>query len=131
MTRTQTGLKLEDFEGSCFKRVDQIKQLMSSNLFGNELRWTSRLKSRRGQAREGTSMAKKNGRGCMFCGSPLRMTFVDLGMSPLCESYVSHEQLNQMEPFYPLHVYVCETCFLVQLHESACRSSAAGAFLVR
>jgi Putative zinc binding domain len=131
MTRTQTGLKLEDFEGSRFKWVDQIKQLMSSDLFGNELRWKSRLKSRRGQAREGTSMAKKNGRGCMFCGSPLRMTFVDLGMSPLCESYVSHEQLNQMEPFYPLHVYVCETCFLVQLHESACRSSAAGAFLVR
>ena len=53
----------------------------------------------------------------MFCGSPLRLTFVDLGMSPLCESYVSHEQLNQMEPFYPLHVYVCETCFLVQFHE--------------
>ena len=36
-------------------------------------------------------------------------------MSPLCESYVSREQLNQMEPFYPLHVYVCGECFLVQL----------------
>src|SRR5712664_68446 len=59
----------------------------------------------------------KNGKGCMFCGTPLRATFVDLGMSPLCESYVSREQLNQMEPFYPLHAYVCETCFLVQLDE--------------
>jgi len=53
----------------------------------------------------------------MFCGTPLRATFVDLGMSPLCESYVSREQLNQMEPFYPLHAYVCESCFLVQLDE--------------
>jgi SAM-dependent methyltransferase len=38
-------------------------------------------------------------------------------MSPLCESYVSADRLNQMEPFYPLHVYVCEECFLVQLDE--------------
>jgi SAM-dependent methyltransferase len=55
--------------------------------------------------------------GCMFCGTPLSRTFVDLGMSPLCESYVTRETLNQMEPFYPLHTYVCEECFLVQLEE--------------
>jgi hypothetical protein len=54
---------------------------------------------------------------CRFCGSLLRHTFVDLGMSPLCESYLSIDGLNQMEPFYPLHVYVCEHCFLVQLEE--------------
>jgi hypothetical protein len=54
---------------------------------------------------------------CRFCGTALKHTFVDLGMSPLCESYVSTSQLNQMEPFYPLHVYVCENCFLVQLEE--------------
>ena len=54
---------------------------------------------------------------CRFCGSTLKHTFVDLGMSPLCESYVNPEQLNQMEPFYPLHVYVCSSCFLVQLQE--------------
>ncbi len=54
---------------------------------------------------------------CRFCGSILSHTFVDLGMSPLCESYVKPEQLNQMEAFYPLHVYVCEHCFLVQLQE--------------
>jgi SAM-dependent methyltransferase len=52
---------------------------------------------------------------CRLCGAPLRRTFVDLGMSPLCESYVAREQLNQMEPFYPLHALVCERCFLVQL----------------
>jgi 2-polyprenyl-3-methyl-5-hydroxy-6-metoxy-1,4-benzoquinol methylase len=54
---------------------------------------------------------------CRFCGAALKHTFVDLGMSPLCESYLSAEQLNQMEPFFPLHVYVCERCFLVQLEE--------------
>lgn len=52
---------------------------------------------------------------CRFCGTMLAHTFVDLGMSPLCESYLSADRLNQMEPFYPLHVYVCENCFLVQL----------------
>ncbi len=56
-------------------------------------------------------------RGCMFCGATLRHTFVDLGMSPLCESYVPREKLNHMEPFYPLHVHVCDQCFLVQLEE--------------
>ena len=47
----------------------------------------------------------------------MQHTLVDLGMSPLCESYLTAEQLNQMEPFYPLHVYVCENCFLAQLEE--------------
>ena len=54
---------------------------------------------------------------CRFCGQDLQNTFVDLGMSPLCESYLTAEQLNTMEPFYPLHVYVCKECFLVQLEE--------------
>jgi C-methyltransferase C-terminal domain/Putative zinc binding domain/Methyltransferase domain len=54
---------------------------------------------------------------CIFCATPLTQTFVDLGMSPLCESYVSRAQLNQMEAFYPLHVRVCSQCFLVQLEE--------------
>ncbi len=54
---------------------------------------------------------------CRFCRSHLHFTFVDLGMSPLCESYIAPDQLNQMEPFYPLRVYVCEKCFLVQLDE--------------
>jgi len=56
-------------------------------------------------------------KSCLFCKAPLRKTFVDLGMHPLCESYVGEEKLNQMESFYPLHVYVCEKCFLVQLQE--------------
>jgi SAM-dependent methyltransferase len=54
---------------------------------------------------------------CRFCATPLSETFVDLGMSPLCESYLPADKLNHMEPFYPLHVWVCESCFLVQLEE--------------
>ena len=54
---------------------------------------------------------------CRFCAAPLSHTFVDLGMSPLCESFLSREQLNEMEPFYPLHAYVCGRCFLVQVEE--------------
>ena len=54
---------------------------------------------------------------CRFCAEPLHHTLVDLGMSPLCESYPTAEQLNQMEPFYPLHAYVCGRCFLVQVQE--------------
>jgi 2-polyprenyl-3-methyl-5-hydroxy-6-metoxy-1,4-benzoquinol methylase len=59
--------------------------------------------------------------GCKLCGAELRHTFVDLGMSPLCESFVPAERLNHMEPFYPLHVFVCESCFLVQLDEYVSR----------
>jgi len=54
---------------------------------------------------------------CRFCGVGLRRTFVDLGMSPLCETYPSCADLNRGETYYPLHVYVCEKCFLVQLEE--------------
>ena len=68
-----------------------------------------------------TIAARSPKRGCMFCGTPLRHTFIDLGMSPLCESYVPEEKLNQMEPFYPLHAFVCEKCFLVQLDEYVSR----------
>src|SRR5262249_18011665 len=49
------------------------------------------------------------------CSATLRDTFVDLGMSPPCESYLRADQLDRMEPFYPLHVRVCRECFLVQL----------------
>jgi SAM-dependent methyltransferase len=54
---------------------------------------------------------------CRFCGDPLRDTVVDLGMSPLCESYVPADRINSMEPFYPLHLLVCRTCWLVQLEQ--------------
>jgi SAM-dependent methyltransferase len=60
---------------------------------------------------------------CRFCGSPLDAVFADLGMSPLANSYLTPEQCNEMEPFYPLRALVCERCFLVQLEEYASASS--------
>ena len=54
---------------------------------------------------------------CRSCGATLNHTFVDLGMSPLANSYIKPEQLSRMEPFYPLHAYVCEKCLLVQLEQ--------------
>ena len=52
---------------------------------------------------------------CRLCGAELTRTFVDLGMSPLCESYVPEEELDEAEVFYPLHVRLCDACLLVQL----------------
>jgi YD repeat-containing protein len=54
---------------------------------------------------------------CRFCQTQLAYTFADLGMSPLSNSFLSSEQLAKNEPFYPLHAYVCDKCFLVQLEE--------------
>jgi len=52
---------------------------------------------------------------CRLCDAPLTETFVDLGMSPLCESYLPADALDARESFYPLHVRVCARCLLVQL----------------
>lgn len=52
---------------------------------------------------------------CRFCGSALAHVFVDLGMSPLCESFLSADELDRAEQFYPLCVYLCQRCLLVQL----------------
>ena len=54
---------------------------------------------------------------CRFCGAPLESVFVDLGASPLANSYLTAAQVNGMEPFYPLRALVCGKCFLVQLEE--------------
>src|SRR5215470_6639596 len=52
---------------------------------------------------------------CRQCGADLTRTFVDLGMSPLCESYLPAEKLDEAEIFYPLHVRLCDSCLLVQI----------------
>ena len=54
---------------------------------------------------------------CRFCNSELTKVFVSLGKTPLANSYLTAETLHQMEPFYPLDVFVCEKCLLVQLLE--------------
>ena len=56
---------------------------------------------------------------CRSCDAALSTTFVDLGASPLANSYLRAEDLVRMEPFYPLHVFVCDVCLLVQLEEFA------------
>jgi SAM-dependent methyltransferase len=61
--------------------------------------------------------ASTAGGTCRLCGKQLSTTFVDLGMSPLCESFVAPDRLDHMEPYFPLHALVCDGCFLVQLKE--------------
>jgi hypothetical protein len=54
---------------------------------------------------------------CRHCGNALEHTLIDLGMSPLCESFIAADQLGEPETYYPLHVRVCDSCWLVQLPE--------------
>ncbi|MFQ5874345.1 MAG: methyltransferase domain-containing protein [Dehalococcoidia bacterium] len=56
-------------------------------------------------------------KGCRFCGAPLHVTFVDLGVSPLANRYLESHELNREELFYPLRAYICAECLLVQLEE--------------
>ena len=65
---------------------------------------------------DGSSMEQR-AKVCRLCGAALTKTFVDLGMSPLCESYLPADQIDSMERFFPLHTLVCDNCFLVQLQE--------------
>ncbi len=71
-----------------------------------------------GTKRQGKmTQAKDSPFNCRFCATPISRSFVDLGMSPLCQKHVTPEQYSKMEPFFPLHAYVCEECWLVQLDE--------------
>lgn len=54
---------------------------------------------------------------CRFCRTPLENVFIDLVNSPASNSFLTYEQLNEPEVFYPLKVYTCHKCFLVQLDE--------------
>jgi 2-polyprenyl-3-methyl-5-hydroxy-6-metoxy-1,4-benzoquinol methylase len=55
--------------------------------------------------------------GCRFCDTPLHHSVVDLGKSPLCENFLTEDQLIECEEFYPLHAFVCDECHLVQVEE--------------
>jgi predicted TPR repeat methyltransferase len=61
------------------------------------------------------SLGLMNSHSCRSCGAKLEHTVVDLGMSPLCESFLSEAETDATEAFYPLRVQVCRECFLVQL----------------
>jgi SAM-dependent methyltransferase len=56
---------------------------------------------------------------CRFCNQKLENEFVDLGFSPPSNAFLTVEQLNEPEVFYPLRIMVCNTCFLVQIDEFA------------
>ena len=63
---------------------------------------------------------------CRFCRTRLQQLFVDLGKSPLCESFLAPDQLNAMEPFYSLRAFVCDHCFLVQVEDHVMGESIFG-----
>ncbi|MEX0340708.1 MAG: methyltransferase domain-containing protein [Arenibacterium sp.] len=55
---------------------------------------------------------------CRHCRAPLTQTLVDLGLSPLANSYVPPERADTACPRYPLHARVCNSCFLVQVEDA-------------
>ncbi len=67
----------------------------------------------------GSHHIHSTGSKCRFCASPLQHSVVDLGMSPLCQKHVTPENANKLEKFFPLHAFVCHSCWLVQLDEFA------------
>jgi SAM-dependent methyltransferase len=79
----------------------------------------ARRRDRRASVRERPDAGSSVGTAppCRFCRTPLRLTFVDLGLSPIANAYLSAAELGRGETFYPLRPYVCEECLLVQLEE--------------
>ncbi len=76
------------------------------------------------------SGSPNNGHGdCRICATPLSRTFANLGMSPLANSFVAADRAERMEPFYPLHAFVCERCRLVQLAEFETPEAIFGDYL--
>ncbi len=69
---------------------------------------------------------KMSHHNCRFCQHPLRHTFVNLGGSPISNDFLTIEQVDKTEKFYPLHTYICDRCFLVQLPEVESREHIFG-----
>ncbi len=66
---------------------------------------------------------------CRFCGEPLSFSLVDLGSTPLANSFLKQEELTKPEPSYPLHARVCGSCFLVQVEPVVPASHIFGDYL--
>jgi 2-polyprenyl-3-methyl-5-hydroxy-6-metoxy-1,4-benzoquinol methylase len=69
------------------------------------------------EAKAKAAEAARAATACRFCGTALTESFVDLGVSPISNAYLSADDLRRMEPFYPLHAFVCAKCYLVQLDQ--------------
>src|SRR6185503_18157384 len=54
---------------------------------------------------------------CRFCSKPLSHVFIDLDEAPASNSFLSEADLMKPEPWYPLKLFVCDACFLVQVAE--------------
>src|ERR1700691_4325592 len=68
-------------------------------------------------------------RRCRFCEAPLARTVVDLGNSPLANSFLTDDDLTRPEPFYPLRVFICSECFLVQVEQFETPEHIFGSYL--
>jgi hypothetical protein len=63
-------------------------------------------------------MSSTHSLACRFCAAPLRQTLVDLGSTPLANSYVDPAHAPAQDPAYPLCARVCGECFLVQVEDA-------------
>ena len=66
---------------------------------------------------------------CRFCRAPLRATFVDLGSTPLANSYLAADELGAAEPTFPLHARLCSACRLVQVDDVAAPEKIFGHYV--
>lgn len=60
---------------------------------------------------------------CRFCANPLTQVFLDLGCAPLSNAFLTKQALNEPEVFFPLKLFTCDKCWLVQLEEVQARST--------
>ena len=87
------------------------------------LRWESEMDVASGRSDDVASdeseamISARESMRCRHCGTTLQHSLIDLGMSPLCESFITEDQLDAPETYYPLHARVCHSCWLVQLPE--------------
>ena len=116
----RVGLTLEEYEGPRYKRIDHFRRLLGTGRVDARCRWAE-ARSRRERGREA------RGALSVLRGVHSSTRWSTSGMSPLCESYVTAEQLNQMEPFYPLHVQVCATVLPGAGRRSTSRRSGSSA----
>ena len=123
------GLTAAEVEQGRYVRISEIHRLQQAGRLDSDLRWIGKFARPPSAAEEDRKQtmatmtvlqqvdAQTTTGICRFCGAGLHRTFVDLGMSPLCETYPSVAELNRGEVYYPLHVYICEMCWLVQLEQ--------------
>lgn len=117
--REQPGWRTESSSVVTFKANDPAPEAPQSPRPGERNHGCRSSRGARGRNEHQKDREKVNNMSsaCRFCKAPLNVTFADLGASPLANSFLTAEACRRMEPHYPLHAFVCEACFLVQLEE--------------